>query len=101
MEEQRLILPGGRYEKGKLIGTGTFAKVYHVRELATGESVAIKVINKDQVKDQGMVDQIQREISATRLLRHPHIVELREVLATKSKIFIWYQPSLHRHPCFP
>ncbi|KAJ0802450.1 putative protein kinase CAMK-CAMKL-CHK1 family [Helianthus annuus] len=87
MEEQRHILPGGKYEKGKLIGTGTFAKVYHGRELATGESVAIKVINKDQVKDQGMVDQIQREISATRLLRHPHIVELREVLATKSKIY--------------
>ncbi|MFS7923326.1 putative protein kinase CAMK-CAMKL-CHK1 family [Helianthus anomalus] len=87
MEEHRLILPGGKYEKGKLIGTGTFAKVYHGRELATGESVAIKVINKDQVKDQGMVDQIQREISATRLLRHPHIVELREVLATKSKIY--------------
>ncbi|KAM0029883.1 putative protein kinase CAMK-CAMKL-CHK1 family [Helianthus debilis subsp. tardiflorus] len=87
MEEQRLILPGAKYEKGKLIGTGTFAKVYHGRELATGESVAIKVINKDQVKDQGMVEQIQREISATRLLRHPHIVELREVLATKSKIY--------------
>ncbi|KAD4178526.1 hypothetical protein R6Q59_022121 [Mikania micrantha] len=87
MEEQRHILPGGKYEKGRLIGTGTFAKVYHGRELSTGESVAIKVINKDQIKDQAMVEQIQREISATRLLRHPNIVELREVLATKSKIF--------------
>ncbi|KAK1430721.1 hypothetical protein QVD17_13670 [Tagetes erecta] len=86
-EQQRQILLGGKYEKGKLIGTGTFAKVYHGRELSTGESVAIKVINKDQIKDQGMVEQIQREISATRLLRHPNIVELREVLATRSKIY--------------
>ncbi|KAI3756233.1 hypothetical protein L1987_56052 [Smallanthus sonchifolius] len=86
MEEQSHIL-AGKYEKGRLIGTGTFAKVYYGREISTGESVAIKVINKDQIRDQGMVEQIQREISATRLLRHPNIVELREVLATKSKIY--------------
>nr|GEV85446.1 CBL-interacting serine/threonine-protein kinase 5-like [Tanacetum cinerariifolium] len=87
MEDDHRQLLGNKYEKGKLIGKGTFAKVYHGRELATGESVAIKVISKDQVKDQGMVEQIQREISATRLLRHPNIVELREVLATRSKIY--------------
>ncbi|KAI3494566.1 hypothetical protein L1887_40698 [Cichorium endivia] len=87
MEDQKHTLLGGKYEKGRLIGTGTFAKVYHGREVTTGESVAIKVINKDQVRDQGMVEQIQREISATRLVRHPNIVELREVLATKSKIY--------------
>ncbi|KAI3692106.1 hypothetical protein L6452_31915 [Arctium lappa] len=87
MEEQGHILLGGKYEKGRLIGKGTFAKVYYARELSTGDSVAIKVINKDQVKDQGMVEQIQREISATRLVRHPNIVQLREVLATKSKIY--------------
>lgn len=86
-EEQGHILLGGKYEKGRLIGQGTFAKVYYARELSTGDSVAIKVINKDQVKDQGMVEQIQREISATRLVRHPNIVQLREVFATKSKIY--------------
>ncbi|KAI3703523.1 hypothetical protein L1987_73663 [Smallanthus sonchifolius] len=87
MEEQTQMLLGGKYEKGRLIGKGTFAKVYYGREISTGESVAIKVINKDQVRDQGMVEQIQREISATRLVRHPNVVELREVLATKSKIY--------------
>nr|XP_043630690.1 CBL-interacting serine/threonine-protein kinase 5-like [Erigeron canadensis] len=88
MEDQKHdMLLGGKYEKGRLIGKGTFAKVYYGREISTGESVAIKVINKDQVKDQGMVEQIQREISATRLVRHPNIVELHEVLATKSKIY--------------
>ncbi|PWA61829.1 Calcium/calmodulin-dependent/calcium-dependent protein kinase [Artemisia annua] len=87
MEDDHRQLLGNKYEKGKLIGKGTFAKVYHGRELATGESVAIKVISKEQVKDQGMVEQIQREISATRLVRHPNIVELREVLATRSKIY--------------
>ncbi|KAL0890654.1 hypothetical protein Bca101_014637 [Brassica carinata] len=73
---------------GRLLGKGTFAKVYHAKHIATGESVAIKIINKDHVmKRHGMMDQIKREISIMRLVRHPNIVELKEVMATKTKIF--------------
>ncbi|KAL3819139.1 hypothetical protein ACJIZ3_005044 [Penstemon smallii] len=77
----------GKYEMGRLLGKGTFAKVYHARNLNTSESVAIKVINKDQVKKEGLIEQIKREISITRLVRHPNVVELKEVMATKQKIF--------------
>lgn len=77
----------GKYEMGRLLGQGTFAKVYYAKNLNTSESVAIKVINKDQVKKEGMMDQIQREISVMRLVRHPNVVELKEVMATKRKIF--------------
>ncbi|XP_017219322.1 CBL-interacting serine/threonine-protein kinase 25 [Daucus carota subsp. sativus] len=76
-----------KYEMGRLLGQGTFAKVYYGRNIDTSENVAIKVINKDQVKKEGMMDQIQREISVMRLVRHPNVVELKEVLATKQKIF--------------
>ncbi|KAG5225195.1 CBL-interacting serine/threonine-protein kinase [Salix suchowensis] len=72
---------------GRLLGKGTFAKVYYGKHLVTGESVAIKVINKDQVRREGMMDQIQTEISVMHLVRHPNIVELKEVMATKTKIF--------------
>jgi 5'-AMP-activated protein kinase catalytic alpha subunit len=85
MEERHVIF--GKYEMGRLLGKGTFAKVYYGKHLATGESVAIKVISKDQVKKEGMMEQIQREISVMRLVRHPNIVELKEVMATKTKIF--------------
>ncbi|XP_072981145.1 CBL-interacting protein kinase 16 [Typha angustifolia] len=85
-EVRNLVL--GKYEMGRVLGKGTFAKVYHGRDLRTNESVAIKVINKDQVRrDGGMMDQIEREISVMRLVRHPNIVELKEVMATKSRIF--------------
>ncbi|PIN04848.1 Serine/threonine protein kinase [Handroanthus impetiginosus] len=87
MGEDRKIL-FGKYETGKFLGKGTFAKVYHGRHLATNECVAIKVIKKDEViKDEKMMEQIKREISVMRLVRHPNIVELKEVMATKSKIF--------------
>ncbi|KAK1268088.1 CBL-interacting serine/threonine-protein kinase 25 [Acorus gramineus] len=76
-----------KYEMGRLLGKGTFAKVYQAKNIITGESVAIKVLNKEQVKKQGLMDQIKREISVMRRVRHPNIVRLHEVMASKTKIF--------------
>ncbi|CAA7398236.1 unnamed protein product [Spirodela intermedia] len=86
MEEKGNILLH-KYEQGRLLGQGTFAKVYHARDLKTSQSVAIKVIDKEKVLKVGMMDQIKREISVMRLVRHPNIVQLHEVMATKGKIF--------------
>ncbi|CAI9780026.1 unnamed protein product [Fraxinus pennsylvanica] len=77
----------GKYEMGRVLGQGTFAKVYYGKNLKSSESVAIKVINKDRVKKDGMMEQIKREISVMRLVRHPNVVEIKEVMATKQKIF--------------
>ncbi|XP_059457559.1 CBL-interacting serine/threonine-protein kinase 5-like [Corylus avellana] len=77
----------GKYEMGRLLGQGTFAKVYYGKNLVSDESVAIKLINKDNVKKEGLIEQIKREISVMRLVRHPNVVELKEVMATKAKIF--------------
>ncbi|KAA8543673.1 hypothetical protein F0562_021581 [Nyssa sinensis] len=76
-----------RYELGRLLGQGTFAKVYYGRNLKTGQSVAIKVIDKEKVLKVGLIEQVKREISVMRLVRHPNIVQLFEVMATKSKIY--------------
>lgn len=76
-----------KYEIGRLLGQGTFAKVYHARNLKSGESVAIKIINKDKILRGGLIDQIKREISVMRLVRHPNVVQLYEVMASKTKIY--------------
>ncbi|KAG2315369.1 hypothetical protein Bca52824_018491 [Brassica carinata] len=83
--QQPLIL--GRYEMGKLLGHGTFAKVYLARNVKSNESVAIKVIDKEKVLKGGLIAHIKREISILRRVRHPNIVQLFEVMATKSKIY--------------
>lgn len=76
-----------RYELGRLLGQGTFGKVYYARSTITNQSVAIKVIDKDKVMRTGQAEQIKREISVMRLARHPNIIQLFEVLANKSKIY--------------
>jgi len=77
----------GKYELGRLLGQGTFAKVYYARNLKTGESVAIKAMDKEKILKVGMIEQIKREVSVMRLVRHPNIVQLYEVMASKTKIY--------------
>ncbi|XP_052198464.1 CBL-interacting serine/threonine-protein kinase 24-like [Diospyros lotus] len=78
----------GKYEVGRTIGEGTFAKVKFARNSETGESVAVKVMAKSSILKHRMVDQIKREISIMKIVRHPNIVRLHEVLASRTKIFI-------------
>lgn len=77
----------GKYEVGKIIGCGAFAKVYHGRNVRTGQSVAIKAVSKQKILRGGLTAHVKREISIMSRLRHPNIVKLYEVLATKAKIY--------------
>jgi len=43
----RLLM--GRYELDRLLGKGSFAKVYHTRNVGTGDEVAIKIMDKDHL----------------------------------------------------
>lgn len=85
--DQNSTLLHGKYELGRLLGHGTFAKVFHARNLQSGKSVAMKVVGKEKVIKVGMMEQIKREISVMKMVKHPHIVELHEVMASKSKIY--------------
>ncbi|XP_042494598.1 CBL-interacting serine/threonine-protein kinase 8-like isoform X2 [Macadamia integrifolia] len=78
----------GKYEVGRTIGEGTFAKVKFAQNTETGESVAMKVLDRSTIIKHKMVDQIKREISIMKLVRHPYVVRLREVLASRTKIYI-------------
>ncbi|CAM8889015.1 unnamed protein product [Rhodiola kirilowii] len=77
-----------RYELGRLLGQGTFARVHYARNLKTGGTVAVKVIHTDKILKAGMMEQMKREISIMSLVKHPNVVELYEVLATKKKIYL-------------
>ncbi|PPR94220.1 hypothetical protein GOBAR_AA26452 [Gossypium barbadense] len=68
----------GKYEIGRTIGEGTFAKVKFAQNTETGESVAMKVLDRSTIIKHKMVDQIKREISIMKLVRHPYVVRLHE-----------------------
>ncbi|XP_009774160.1 CBL-interacting serine/threonine-protein kinase 7-like [Nicotiana tabacum] len=79
----------GKYQLGRLLGRGSFAKVYHGRCLNNNSNIAIKVIDKTSISDPSMEPRIIREVSVmTRVNDHPNIIQLDEVLATKTKIYL-------------
>ncbi|KAF2290190.1 hypothetical protein GH714_003987 [Hevea brasiliensis] len=78
-----------RYELGKLLGRGSFAKVYAARSLTDNKLVAIKIIDKTRTVDAAMEPRIICEISAMRRLQHhPNILKIHEVMATRTKIYL-------------
>ncbi|KAE8689735.1 CBL-interacting serine/threonine-protein kinase 8 [Hibiscus syriacus] len=77
----------GKYEIGRTIGEGTFAKVKFAQNTETGESVAMKVLDRSTIIKHKMVDQIKREISIMKLVRHPYVVRLHEA-TSRTKIYI-------------
>ncbi|XP_068669615.1 CBL-interacting protein kinase 9 [Aristolochia californica] len=84
----RMCTRVGKYELGKTLGEGTFAKVKFARNVETDETVAIKVLDKDKVLRHKMVEQIKNEISTMKMIKHPNVVKLYEVMASKTKIYI-------------
>ncbi|VFQ77196.1 unnamed protein product [Cuscuta campestris] len=77
----------GKYDLGRTIGEGAFAKVKFAENTETGENVAIKILAKNTVLEHKMVEQIEREISIMKIVRHPSILQLHEVLSSQTKIY--------------
>jgi 5'-AMP-activated protein kinase catalytic alpha subunit len=83
------ILKIGNYRLGKTLGLGSFGKVKVAEHEATGHKVAVKILNRSKIKAMPRMDEkIQREIQMLKLLRHPHIIKLYEVIETSSDIFM-------------
>ncbi|KAI9175981.1 hypothetical protein H9P43_006345 [Blastocladiella emersonii ATCC 22665] len=81
-------LPGiGNYGFVKTLGEGNFAKVKLAKHKLTGQEVAIKIIDKTQLDDKKL-QKLYREVRIMKLLHHPNIVRLYEVIETKSTVFL-------------
>lgn len=64
---------------GKSLGKGTFGKVKQATHTLTGEKVAVKILEKDKIKDKKDVERITREIKILKKVRHPNVIQLYEV----------------------
>lgn len=78
----------GKYEMGKTIGEGSFAKVKLAKNVENGDYVAIKILDRNHVLKHNMMDQLKREISAMKIINHPNVIKIFEVMASKTKIYI-------------
>lgn len=70
-------------KQGKTIGLGTFGKVKNGIHTLTGEKVAIKMLEKDLIIDTADFERIQREIHILKIIRHPNLIQLYEIIESK------------------
>ena len=78
----------GNYILSNTIGTGTFSKVKLGIHLPTKEKVAIKILDKDKIRDESDIERISREIHILKNLRHKNIVQLYETITSENHIYI-------------
>merc|ERR1711962_746841 len=78
----------GHYILGETLGIGTFGKVKVGFHQLTGHKVAVKILNRQKIKNLDVVGKIRREIQNLKLFRHPHIIKLYQVISTPTDIFM-------------
>ena len=67
------------YERGDVVGEGTFGRVYRATERATGRTVAIKKLLNSRSAKEGTDLSTLREIMLLQELKHEHVIDMLEV----------------------
>ncbi|XP_044483977.1 mitogen-activated protein kinase kinase kinase YODA-like isoform X2 [Mangifera indica] len=88
------VSPGSRWQKGRLLGIGTFGHVYLGFNRESGEMCAMKEVTlfSDDAKSKESAQQLGQEIAMLSRLRHPNIVRYygSETVDDKPYIYLEY-----------
>jgi MAP/microtubule affinity-regulating kinase len=87
LPQHRRIQCIGHYDLDKTIGQGQFGKVKLATHVLTGERVAVKIILKSKL-DEDTLKKVYREVRIMKLLNHPNIIRLYEVIETEKVLFL-------------
>ncbi|XP_016109725.1 serine/threonine-protein kinase MARK2-like isoform X9 [Sinocyclocheilus grahami] len=77
----------GCYRLLKTIGKGNFAKVKLAKHVLTDKEVAVKIIDKTQLNSSSL-QKLFREVRIMKVLNHPNIVKLFEVIETDKSLYL-------------
>lgn len=73
---------------GKTLGKGTFGKVKAGTHILTGGKVAVKILEKEKIQDVSDVERVAREIHILKIVRHPNVVQLFEIIETSKELYL-------------
>ena len=77
----------GLYDLEETLGRGHFAIVKLAKHVFTGQKVAVKVIDKNKLDDVSRAHLFQ-EVRCMKLVQHPNVVRLYEVIDTQTKLYL-------------
>lgn len=82
---------GSLYVLDQRIGGGSMGTVWSARHTETGEAVAVKILADTMGQNSDLVGRFLRERSALLSVRHPHLVEIRDVVIENERIALVMQ----------
>lgn len=56
--------------------------------MKNNEEYAMKILDKDKINKEDLALEIRKEVSFMKMIKHPNIVELVEVLSSRSKLYL-------------
>lgn len=77
-----------KFEKGKLLGKGGFAKVFQLTDVHTHQRYAGKIIPKGAIRKESAKQKLISEIRIHRELRHRHIVKFESCFEDQENVYI-------------
>ena len=83
---------GDDYELLAEIGSGSFGRVYRVRDLRLEREVALKVLDPALTSDPAVVERFQKEAQLAASLQHPNIVSIYDI--DERYGLLWYTMEL-------
>jgi len=89
-ESERRFESQYEIEKDKLLGEGTYGKVYKARSNRTGEVVAMKQM-KLGGEEEGVPSTAIREIALLKELSHVNVVKLLDIYCSSSKLVLVFE----------
>lgn len=78
----------GDYDVKEKLGEGTFGLVRKVVHRETKEQFAMKMLDKEKMRAENLAKGLKNEVKLMKLIKHPNVVNLREVLSSRSKFFL-------------
>ncbi len=79
-----------RFERHEKLGEGTYGVVFKAKDRETDQTVALKKIRLENT-DEGIPSTAIREISLLQELRHPNIVELKDIVHGENKLYLIFE----------
>ena len=77
-----------RYQKGKFMGKGGFARCYELKDLETEQVVAGKIVPKSLLVKQHSKEKMSQEISIHKTLKHHHVVQFFSFFEDSENVYI-------------
>ena len=75
----------------EIIGAGAFGLVVNVIEIKTGQKMAVKIINKNNVNYNNDVDYLNNEVHILNILDNPRIMKIYDILDNHHYFFIFME----------